>query len=289
MPLTSARRRSAASSSRSGRRRPFVFGLRMMPGSTKYEQLFGDIRAAFNKAYVTPEGRIKGDTQWSTCWRSSLNSSPTICAQKRSNISPTTSPPRQPSLDRLRRRGLLLPVLAGNGSSDPCRRVVEPGHVPLRFLGQAGRDKEILGTLGRPDTHKVQDEGHELGFSRPLLARFVRRMALRRRSQASTGTRLPGYSSRVHPPAPGRRPDEARASLRIDLRPRQQCLDRRQEHNSPRPDDPPNTTATVTLPATDADGITKRASREIEVASRPVDGNATFSLGFGHLPFRLPS
>ena len=29
----------------------------------KYEKLFGDIRAAFNQAYVGPDGRIKGDTQ----------------------------------------------------------------------------------------------------------------------------------------------------------------------------------------------------------------------------------
>ncbi len=169
----------------------------------KYEELFEQIKAAFNKAYVAADGRIKGNTQ--TCY---------VMALVVRSVAGRKTPGRH-SLPRRRHQ------VAGHASVDrfcghqrahadalgqrpnaDCLPVVAQRHVPFLGLFDQARGHLDLGTLGRLDAGEgLSGPRHEL--VRPL---FVRRRGPldvpNRRRHRHGGAGLP---TAVDPPAAGPR------------------------------------------------------------------------------------
>ncbi len=138
----------------------------------KYEELFAQIKAAFNKAYVAADGRIKGNTQ--TCYVMALWFD-LLPAEKR----PVAV---RYLVDDIKARGthlstgfvgtsVLMPTLSANGQTPIAYQLLLERHVPLVGLFDQARGHLDLGTLGRLDAGEgLSGPRHEL--VRPL---FVRR------------------------------------------------------------------------------------------------------------------
>ena len=120
--------------------------------AAKYEQLFQDIKAAFNKRYVAADGRIHGNTQ--CCYAMAL----------RFDLLPDELRPKAAQYleDDIKAKGwhlstgfvgvsYLLPVLTDAGKLDTAYRLLTQDTFPfLALFGQARRHHD-LGALGRLD------------------------------------------------------------------------------------------------------------------------------------------
>ena len=225
--------------------------------AAKYERLFEDIKAAFNKRYVTADGRIQGNTQ--CCYAMAL----------KFDLLPDELRPKAAQYleDDIKAKGwhlstgfvgvsYLLPVLTDGGQARHGLPPADAGHVPLvALLGQARRHDD-LGALGRLDAGAwVSRPGHELLQS--LRPGLLRPMALRHAWPASRlDPARPGFRHILIHPRSGGGLTWARASYRSIRGPIISAW-RIDADNTFTLDVtiPPGTTATVALPAGDPQSL----------------------------------
>ena len=120
----------------------------------KYDELFQQIKAAFNKAYVAPDGRIKGNTQ--TCYvlalwfdllpKETTRSGRYAISRRRHQVA------RHASVDRLRRHERADADALGDRQHAAGLQAAAERHVPLVGLSRsstAPRPSGNAGTAGR--------------------------------------------------------------------------------------------------------------------------------------------
>ena len=161
--------------------------------AAKYEQLFQDIKPAFNKRYVTADGRIEGNTQ--CCYAMAL----------KFDLLPDELRPKAAQYleDDIKAKGwhlstgfvgvsYLLPVLTEAGKLDTAYRLMMQDTFPswLFSVKQAPRRSGSDGTAGPREW--FSGPGHE--FLQSLRPGLLRPMALRHR-----GRHRPGGLSRFSP------------------------------------------------------------------------------------------
>ena len=124
--------------------------------AAKYEQLFEDIKAAFNKRYVAADGRIQGDTQCGYAMALKIRpAARTIAPQGRAISRRGHQGQGWPSDHRLRRRQLpAAGALTQAGKLDTAYASALAGHFPFLALLREARRDHHLGTLGRLDAGK---------------------------------------------------------------------------------------------------------------------------------------
>ena len=132
--------------------------------AAKYEQLFQDIKAAFNKRYVAADGRIQGNTQ--CCYAMAL----------RFDLLPEELRPKAAQYleDDIKAKGwhlstgfvgvsYLLPVLTEAGKTDTAYRLLMQDTFPSWLFSVKHGGHHDLGTLGRLDAGAgLPGPGHEL-------------------------------------------------------------------------------------------------------------------------------
>ncbi len=172
----------------------------------RYERLFDDIKAAFNKRYVAPDGRIQGNTQCCYAMALKFELLPDALRAKAA----------QYLEEDIKAHGwhvttgfvgvsYMLPVLTAGGQTRYGLPSADARHVSLlALLGQAG-GHDHLGALGRLDARAgLPGPGHEL--VQPLFAGLLRAMAVHTVAGIGLDPPQPGYRHVDHPSAPGRRP-----------------------------------------------------------------------------------
>ena len=132
--------------------------------AAKYQQLFEDIKAAFNQKYVAADGRIQGDTQCGYAMALKFELLPDeIAFQGR----PVSRRGHQGERNHLSTGfvgvSYLLPVLTRAGKLDTAYSLLCKTASLVALLGQARRHHH-LGTLGRLDPEK--------GFQNPGMNSF---------------------------------------------------------------------------------------------------------------------
>ena len=138
----------------------------------KYDDLFAQIKAAFNKAYVAPDGRIKGNTQ--TCYVMALWFD-LLPADKRA-VAVKYLVDDIKSRDTHLSTGfvgtsVLMPTLSANGQTPVAYKLFLNDTFPSWGFSIKHGATRHLGTLGRLDARQgIPRPRHEL--VRPL---FVRR------------------------------------------------------------------------------------------------------------------
>ncbi len=258
----------------------------------KYEQLFADIRAAFNKAYVGPDGRIKGDTQcvYLMALRFEL-----LADDEREKAVQYLADDIAAKGNHLSTGfigvGYLLPVLANGGKLDLAYTLLNQDTFPSWLFSV----KQGATTIWERWDGWTPDKG----FQSPGMNSF------NHYSLGSCGEWLydtvagidwdadaPGYKHLVIRPRPGGGLTSVKAGLHTvygQVGSAWSMADGKFIYDLTIP---ANATASVTLPAVDASTITEggRPLGEIKeaVLIAPVDGNATFSLGSGTYRFVCP-
>ena len=185
--------------------------------AAKYEQLFQEIKAAFNKRYVAADGRIRGNTQCCYAMALRFDLLPDELRPKAAQYLRRRHPGQGLApLHRLRRRELLAARAHQGGQGRHGLPAADAGHVSLLALLREARRHHDLGTLGRLDAgERISGPGHE--FLQSLRAGLLRRVALRHAWPASGWIRQkPGFRHIIIHPPRRRRPDigQALASTR---------------------------------------------------------------------------
>ena len=258
--------------------------------AAKYEQLFQDIKAAFNKRYVAADGRIKGNTQ--CCYAMAL----------KFDLLPEELRPKAAQYleDDIKAKGwhlstgfvgvsYLLPVLTDGGQTRHGLPPADAGHVPLLAVLREARRHHHLGTLGRLDAGEgLPGPGHELVQS--LLAGFLRRMAVRLRRGHRAGPRAARLPAHHHPSASRRRPDLGPGQPAFDPRPIASAWTLTDGKFTLDVTIPANTTATVYVPAGREQSLTE-SGKPVEQAEgvrlvRMEGGIAVLQVGSGTYHFQ---
>ena len=258
----------------------------------KYEKLFEDIRAAFNKAYVGADGRIKGDTQCVYAM-----------ALKFELLSDDLRPKVVQCLaDDIAAKGnhlstgfvgvsYLLPTLTAGGKLKEAYALLMQDTFPSWLFSV----KQGATTIWERWDGWTPDKGfqnaemnsfnhYSLGSCDEWIYDTV--------AGIGWDADAPGYQHLVIYPRPGGGLTNVKATLHTvygQVASAWTAVDGKFTYELTIP---ANTTATVTLPTTDAAGVTESGKPLGEVKEAavvaPVDGDATFTLGSGAYRFVCP-
>jgi alpha-L-rhamnosidase len=258
----------------------------------KYEELFGQIKSAFNKAYVSDDGRIKGQTQ--TCYLLGLYFD-LLPEDKR-------QPATQHLIEAIRKKdwhlstgfvGLsyLVPTLADTGNLDIAYRLLNHDTFPSWGYSIKNGATTIW--------ERWDGWTEEKGFQTPGMNSFnhyafgsIGRWLFG--SVAGIDTDGPGYKQIIIKPRPGGGLDYAKASYNSINGKIVSDWKIKGEKFTLNITIPANTTATVYVPATGVDSVTEggKPAAKAEAVSllRIEDDKAVFAVGSGNYRFvsKLP-
>ena len=183
----------------------------------KYDELFQQIKEAFNKAYVAPDGRIKGNTQ--TCYVLALwfDLLPTEkrAAAVRYLVDDIKSRDTHLSTGFVG-TSVLMPTLSADRQHAAGLQAAAERHVPLLGLLDQARRHEHLGAVGRLDPGEgFSGPRHEL--VRPLFVRRGGPVDVPDRGRHRHGRA--GLPAAGDPAAAGRRAHLGEGQLPLDPRP----------------------------------------------------------------------
>jgi len=258
----------------------------------KYEELFEQIKSAFNKAYVTEDGRIKGETQ--TCYLLGLYFD-LLPEDKR-------EPATQHLIEDLREKDWHLST-GFVGLSYLAPTLTQTGHLDIayRLLNNETFPSWGYSIKNGATTIWERWDGwtEEKGFQTPGMNSFnhyafgsIGRWLFS--TVAGIETDGAGYKQIIIRPAPGGGLDYAKASYKSihgkivsdwRIKGRTFTLD---------VTIPANTTATVYVPAMDAESVTEGGQPAMKAEAvqflRMEDGRVVFAVGSGHYRFasKLP-
>ncbi len=258
----------------------------------KYEKLFGAIRAAFNTAYVGPDGRIKGDTQCVYALALKFDLLPDDLRGKAVQYLADDIAAKDNHLSTgFVGVSYLLPVLTEGGKLDVAYMLLTQDTFPSwLFSVKQGATTIWERWDGWTPDKGFQDAGmnsfnhYSLGSCGEWLYDTV--------AGIDWDPDAPGYKHLVIHPRPGGGLTNVKAGLHTvygQVNSAWAVADGKFTYDLTIP---ANTTATVTLPTADAAGITEGGKPLSEVKeavlASPVDGNATFTLGSGTYRFVCP-
>ena len=258
--------------------------------AAKYEKLFEKIKRAFNEAYVTPEGKIRGDTQ--TAYALALHmdllpdekregaASHLVTAIEREDWHLSTG---------FAGVGYLLPVLTETGHADVAYRLLHQESFPswlytIKHGATTIWERWDGWTEGKgfqsPNMNSFNH--YSLGSVGEWLYRYV----------AGIDAAEPGYGHVVIRPHPGGKLRWARASYESVRGPITSAWELSDGTFRLRASIPPNTTATVHLPAApdriEEGGIPLQEAEGIEVVKKG-KGHTTLKVGSGEYEFTASS
>jgi alpha-L-rhamnosidase len=253
----------------------------------KYEELFEQIKSAFNKAYVSEDGRIKGETQ--TCYLLGLYFD-LLPEDKR-------EPAAQHLIDDLREKdwhlstgfvGLsyLVPTLADTGHLDIAYRLLNNDTFPSWGYSIKNGATTIW--------ERWDGWTEEKGFQTPGMNSFnhyafgsIGRWLFG--SVAGIDTDGPGYKRIIIQPRPGGGLDYAKASYKSINGEIVSDWKIKGDKFTLNVTIPANTTATVYVPAGDIESITEGGRPAVKAGSvsllRMEDDSAVFAVGSGNYRF----
>ena len=252
-----------------------------------YEELFADIKEAFNRAYVGPDGSVEGDTQTAYVLALHMDLLPEELRPKAAERLVGAIEENDWHLSTgFVGVGYLCPVLTGAGYSDVAYRLLENETYPSwgytikngattiweRWDGWTEKD-------GFQSPNMNSFNHYSLGSVGEWLYRCV----------AGIDADSPGFGRVLIRPRPGGSLTYARASYDSVRGPIESGWELSGGRLRLRVKIPANTTATVHIPTTDAAGVTEGGKPPGEAGSveflRAEDGAAVFAVGSGEYEF----